>query len=302
MSQNPWGYYTLSAFNSGCNPANYSLNTAVVPKITTGIYGYFYMQVHDFVGNFPQRYWAIWLDNNSNGVFELSERLTAFNANYQPNQYLYLPPTFLPGIKRMRVRLIDNIANINDFSPCDAYNAGETEDYLINVQTNEPFIYANIDKEQVGQCEVLKVIMAATGSYNSGNLFNVELSDAAGNFTNPTVILSNISNTLAVNVRLPKTIPSGNNYKVRTVSTDPVAYSFTSAAFIIAPFTQNITTNFTANTNIIKQIGKIEATNSTTNAAKTQYKAWNSVLLLPNFIANPSAGGNFKAEIVGCEE
>jgi hypothetical protein len=72
-------------------------------------------------------------------------------------------------------------------------------------------------------------------------------------------------------------------------------------SIIIAPQTQEIITNFSSANHTINQIGVISAKNKNTNTAKVNFKGWNSVLLLPNFEANPSPTGSFKAEIVGCD-
>jgi hypothetical protein len=63
----------------------------------------------------------------------------------------------------------------------------------------------------------------ATGTFNPGNTFNVQLSNAAGSFTNPTVIGS-LTNTASgfVNCNIPLSITNGNGYRVRLVSTNPV--------------------------------------------------------------------------------
>jgi hypothetical protein len=201
----------------------------------------------------------------------------------------------------MRIRVIDGASFMNPMSPCDTYTYGETEDYLVKVETNEPYIFANLDKDTVGQCEVIKVVMDVTGSYNFGNVFRVELSNSTGNFADSTLLLSGLSLNLPVNIQIPHNLPSGNGYKLRVVSTNPVAVSYESATFTINPHTQEIITDFSSTNHSINQIGIISARNKNTNTAKVNFKAWNSVLLLPNFEAKPSSTGTFKAEIVGCD-
>jgi len=68
----------------------------------------------------------------------------------------------------------------------------------------------------------LNVNVNVIGSLNSGNTFTVELSNAVGDFSNPTVIgtlLNNVSSV--VHCFIPLSIPSGTGYRVRAISDDP---------------------------------------------------------------------------------
>ena len=63
------------------------------------------------------------------------------------------------------------------------------------------------------------VTYTAVGSYGVGNVFTAELSDASGNFTEPIAIGSGMS---PMTIAFPENLPSGNNYRIRVVSSDPV--------------------------------------------------------------------------------
>ncbi len=67
-----------------------------------------------------------------------------------------------------------------------------------------------------------KLSYHATGTYNVGNVFTVQLSNAAGSFTSPTAIGS-FAGTVSsiVNCTIPLHIADGNAYKVRVVSSNP---------------------------------------------------------------------------------
>jgi PKD repeat protein len=58
-----------------------------------------------------------------------------------------------------------------------------------------------------------------------GNIFSVELSDASGSFTTATNI-GNVSSTVAVPIDafIPTSIVAGSNYRIRVVSSNPVAF------------------------------------------------------------------------------
>lgn len=64
----------------------------------------------------------------------------------------------------------------------------------------------------------------ATGTFNSGNIFTAELSDASGSFAAPTIIgalPSASSGNLSINITIPGTVPAGSGYRVRVNASDP---------------------------------------------------------------------------------
>lgn len=78
----------------------------------------------------------------------------------------------------------------------------------------------------------------ASGTYNNGNSFSVQLSNAAGSFAAPQVIgtLNSTASGL-INCSIPLQIPNGNNYRVRVISSNPVVVGITSDT-IFTLFTQ----------------------------------------------------------------
>lgn len=85
----------------------------------------------------------------------------------------------------------------------------------------------------------------ANGTYNAGNTFNAELSDASGNFGSPTIIGSYTGTGNAIiKVKLPSHLPDGTNYKIRVSSTNPVVTGIANATAITIhdrPIAQTIT-------------------------------------------------------------
>lgn len=68
----------------------------------------------------------------------------------------------------------------------------------------------------------LQVPYLAAGTYNAGNIFSAELSDASGNFTAPTVIGTLSSTTSGnINATIPAGTVSGTGYLVRVTSSNP---------------------------------------------------------------------------------
>lgn len=80
----------------------------------------------------------------------------------------------------------------------------------------------------------LVVNFSTTGTFNSGNVFTVQLSNAAGSFTTPTNIGTLTATTAAaINATIPAGATGGANYKVRVTSSNPVVTGQESALLTI---------------------------------------------------------------------
>jgi hypothetical protein len=76
----------------------------------------------------------------------------------------------------------------------------------------------------VGQTAV--VYFSTSSPFNAGNLFSLQLSDAQGNFDNPTILATSAStNGGGIAATLPASLPTGSGYRVRVTASDPVAIS-----------------------------------------------------------------------------
>lgn len=76
--------------------------------------------------------------------------------------------------------------------------------------------------------ETFVVNFNASGTFNAGNTFSAELSDASGSFATPTVIgtLNSTSNgALSINCTIPLGTAVGNGYLIRVTSSDPTVTS-----------------------------------------------------------------------------
>lgn len=73
------------------------------------------------------------------------------------------------------------------------------------------------------------VQFTSTGTFGAGNIYTVQLSDAAGNFSTPTNIgsLGSNSNSGTINFTIPASMPSGVGYLIRIISDDPAAVGTT---------------------------------------------------------------------------
>lgn len=75
------------------------------------------------------------------------------------------------------------------------------------------------------------------GTFNSGNVFLAQLSDASGDFTSPTVVgttsLSGTDPLGLINLSIPGATPDGANYRLRIISSNPTTNSDTTGLFEI---------------------------------------------------------------------
>lgn len=75
----------------------------------------------------------------------------------------------------------------------------------------------------VGNPTTIMVDFTSTGTFNSGNVYSAELSDATGSFAAPTTIgtLASTANSGTITSIVPGATPAGTGYRIRVVSDNP---------------------------------------------------------------------------------
>ncbi|MCF6214393.1 MAG: HYR domain-containing protein [Flavobacteriaceae bacterium] len=83
-------------------------------------------------GHLKAQYLTVWIDYNSNGVFENNEKIVNNTYLYRPvSRNFIVPSNVIGGLTRMRVKTRwVRRGKVND--PCQTVGYGETEDYVIN--------------------------------------------------------------------------------------------------------------------------------------------------------------------------
>ena len=96
--------------------------------------------------------------------------------------------------------------------------------------TGAPFNLANCSATATGT-----IAFTSTGTFNAGNTYTAQLSDALGSFAAPVTIGSLLStaNAGTISITIPAGTVSGVAYAIQIVSSNPVVTSTTSGAFTI---------------------------------------------------------------------
>jgi len=142
------------------------------------------------------------------------------------------------------------------------------------------------------------VTFATTGSFDSSNLFRIQLSDSTGGFTNP-ILIGTSSTAGTISCQLPQNLSATGHYLIRVASSNQVVASNPTMQYLsVTAATKNLTSNFNAGTITEQTSLQISAVNKITSPANVTYNAGKSILLNPGFEAR--AGSIFKAQIQGC--
>jgi hypothetical protein len=145
--------------------------------------------------------------------------------NQSPNIPDFAFPVNITGLSvathRLYIRSQDSIGK---------WSVTNIIEFPIASTASAPFINVNaITKKIMCGDNSFNVSFHATGTFNPGNTFTVQLSNAAGSFASPINIGSVISTTSSlVNCKIPLHIANGNAYRVRVVSSNPIVNGATS--------------------------------------------------------------------------
>ncbi len=175
------------------------------------------------------------------------------NVNVNADNLYSVPLTTLSTYKwfadSATISSVKNEANIKWSKPGTARNIAVVETSRFGCigdkGTKQVNIFdLSIDSVQIQNLSVCpgtvsSVTAKVSGVYSDTNVFNAQLSDVSGNFGSPIVIGSLTTNSIGVMqpINIPVTIPNGlagsTTYKIRVVSSVPVATSSPSVSNII---------------------------------------------------------------------
>lgn len=119
---------------------------------------------------------------------------------------------------------------LDDFTLTGSTSCGSSNTITTGTVSSTPFSVDCAGTNTAGT-----VTFTSTGTFNSGNTYTVQLSDAAGSFTSATTIgtLVSTANSGTINISIPATTATGSGYLIRIISDNPTTTGSNSAAFTI---------------------------------------------------------------------
>ena len=177
-------------------------------------------------GNYKVYAYA-WIDWNNDGDFndpgeqyDLGSKTNSGNgATSNSPISITIPTTATIGSTRMRVS-----AKYDSYpSSCETGFDGEVEDYTINVISSRTITTSTISPASYCEGASISIPYTITGTYNSGNIFTAQLSDATGSFASPVTIgTRTATNAGTISGTIPLGTTAGSGYRIRVVSNNPV--------------------------------------------------------------------------------
>jgi gliding motility-associated-like protein len=103
----------------------------------------------------------------------------------------------------------------------------------------------NITPTSVCACAAITVPFTSIGTFNAGNIYTAELSNASGSFATPTNIgtLNSTANSGSINATIPCNTPAGTQYRIRVVSSNPAIQGTNNGVDLTVSSTPTVTVN-----------------------------------------------------------
>jgi hypothetical protein len=110
-----------------------------------------------------------------------------------------------------------------------AWSISNVYTFQVAAVASSPYINVNaITKKVMCSKDSLKISFDARGTYNAGNVFNVQLSDSSGSFASPIVIGSYTGTKSAIIAcKLPNNVVGGIHFRLRVNSSNPAVTGLT---------------------------------------------------------------------------
>lgn len=232
---------TLDNSSSGCSGAGYTNYTASVAAATNVFIGAANPMTVT-IGPGGNDNVGVWIDYNTNGVFDASEfTLLGTAATGAINGNINVPSTVTSGTYRMRIRVKFNTPVLTGTQACAAYTYGETEDYLVNIIPCVPVTVTTQPVNRSIACEASTTFtVALAGSLPTGYWEYRTSSTGIWQNVPATAPYSGVNTTTLTVTNAPSTL---NGYQYRFVYQGAcTGVDFSSAATLtITPLIANVT-------------------------------------------------------------
>lgn len=120
----------------------------------------------------------------------------------------------------------------------------------------------------------VSVPYTVSGSFNGGNTFTAQLSDANGSFAAATTIGSvSATNSGTINATIPSTTPDGNGYLIRVIGSNPSTLGSDNGAALVVDQFSNGVTPVTAQTFVYTASGSQLTVSESQNSTSREWRA-----------------------------
>lgn len=179
----------------------------------------------------------------------------------------------------------------------DLYGQDVIQFYIVSGQNT--ISQPGVNQTHFCNGDELIVNVNSTGTFVTGNLYQVYLSDKNGKFISPRLIgFSNDPSNISC--QMPSDAESGSNYKIKVVSTAPVVNSTISESFSIIGSNLSLVStadDINGGTTDQRAVVSIQAENDITGNSRTDFKAGRNIQLKPGF--SVESGSVFSGVIEG---
>jgi hypothetical protein len=184
-----------------------------------------------------------WIDYNSDNVFASGEQVLSSNGASTGNVWhqasVVIPTTALKNTP-LRMRVISEFSATTNPQPCGTLPYGQAEDYALFIVGSNAIQTSSLPVSSICSGTAISVPFTATGTFNAGNVFTAQLSDASGSFAFP-VNIGTLSGTASgtISATIPIGMNTGSGYRIRVVSNNPSITGSQSATAL--SITQSVT-------------------------------------------------------------
>ena len=188
----------------------------------------------------------VYIDYNKDGDFlDTGEEVASGTSTNVAGVFTYTtnytaPAAGTAGVtfnESLRMRVVASFIGDGTATSCAVFR-GQAEDYSITIQAAAAPTITLGTITPMAYCSgaSISVPFTTTGTFNGGNTFTAELSDATGNFG---TITATATGTTPISLTAPTT--AGTGYKVRVRASDPATTSNLSADITVNALPTNLT-------------------------------------------------------------
>lgn len=166
-----------------------------------------------------------YIDYNGDNVFGSGELVLSSNGATTGNvwhQANFTVPASALKNTPIRMRVLSEFFGTSNPQPCGVLPYGQAEDYAIFIAGSASVSTGALSASSLCSGAGINVPFTATGTFNSGNVFTAQLSNASGSFSSPVTIGTlTATGSGTITATIPAGTVSGSGYRVRVIGSNP---------------------------------------------------------------------------------